>query len=233
MRKTMPLFLILLCFAFANASKFTISPQHLVFKVNTGERVGWVELTHSGRVPVAVELTVHERILNLDGALISDSTHVSDDFITYPTQILLYPGNKVKSQVVLKSKERINTDKAYILYAKEIPFNFPKEEEVEEKVSLGITMTMNYKTIIALETDKPGSLTFVSSQTLDSGKVEVIVENKSSGRVPVNRLYIRAGNKKITEFTGKVNSIMPGQKRRFIFEHDKALTEKEFRYGMD
>ncbi len=226
----MPLLLILLCFSFVGAS-FTISPQHLILKVNTGEKVGWVELTHTGKAPIAVELTVHERILDLDGNLINDSLRKSDDFTVYPSQILLYPGNRVKSQVVLKSKERINADKAYILYAKETPFNFSKENA--GKVSVGLSMTVNYQTIIALETDKPGSLKFVSSKALNYGNIEVIVENNSSGRVPVKRLYIMAGNKKITEFTGKENSIMPGQKRRFTLKHDKPLTEKEFRYDMD
>ncbi len=225
----MPLLLILLCFSFAAAS-FTISPQHLVLKVNTGERLGWVEITHAGKTPTAVELSVHERILDLDGVLINDSLRKSEDFTVYPSQILLYPGNRVKAQVVLKGKERINADKAYILYAKEVPFDFPNEEE---KLSINVSLTLNYQTIIALETNKPGSLKFVSSKALDSGKVEVIVENKSSGRVPVGRLYIMAGNKKITDFTRGVNSIMPGQKRRFVFEHDKPLKEKDFRYDMD
>jgi P pilus assembly chaperone PapD len=227
----MPLLLILLCFSLAGAT-FTISPQILVLKVNSGERVGWTELTHTGKAPVAVELSVHERILDLDGNLIGDSLPKSNDFTVYPSQILLYPGNKVRSQVVLKGKERANTDKAYILYAREVPFDFPKEG-AEEKLSIGISITINYQTIIALETNKPGSLKFVSSKALNDGKIELIVENRGSGRVPTDYLYIMAGNRKITEFTGKSSSIMPGQKRRFVFEHDKPLTEREFRYDID
>jgi len=229
----MPILLILLCLSLACANKFTISPQHLVLKVNSGERVGWVELTHIGRVPVAVELTAHERVLDLEGNVINAAMHISNDFMVYPSQILLYPGNKIKSQVVLKSKERIGTDKAYILYAKEVPFNFPQEESAEKKVSVGLSMTINYQTIIALETGKAGSLTFVSSKSISNDSIEVIVENKSSGRVSLSRIYIMAGGKKITEFTGKENSVMPGQKRRFKFKHNKPLTAKEFRYGMD
>jgi len=228
----MPLLLILLCFSFACAS-YTISPQRLIFKVNTGERVGWADIVNTGKVPIAVELSVRERILDLDGNLISDSLRKNEDFTIYPSQILLYPGNTAKAQVVLKGKERINADKAYILHAIEVPFDFPKEDVPETKISVGLSMTVGYQAVILLETNKPGSLKFISSKTLDSGKVEVMVENKSSGRVPTDRLYIMAGNKKITEFTGKGNSIMPGQKRRFVFKHDKPLTEKEFRYDMD
>jgi P pilus assembly chaperone PapD len=225
------IFIILIGVQAANAA-FAISPQHLVLKVNSGERVGWVELSHSGGVPTAVELTVHKRVLNLEGELVNDSLHKSNDFMIYPSQILLYPGSKAKAQVVLKGKEKITADKAYILYAKETPFDFPAEE-TEEKLSVGISMTVNYQTIIALETNKPGSLSFVSSKELDSGMVELIVENKSSGKVSTGSLYIMAGSKKISEFTGKGNSIMPGQKRRLTFKHEKPLTAKEFRYGTE
>lgn len=213
---------------------FTISPQHLILMVNNGERVGWVELENTGKFPIAIELVAQERLLDLDGNLNSAALKNSEDFTIYPAQILLYPGNKAKSQVVLKGKEKITKDKAYLLYAKEVPFNFPTEEGEEKKVKVGLLLKINFQTIIALETGKPSSISFVSSKTLDSGRVEVIVENKSDGKFHVNRLYIMDDYTKISEFiSGNTNSIMPGQKRRFVFKHDKAITEKEFDYGME
>jgi len=175
-------------------------------------------------------LTAHKRVLDLEGNLIGDSLLKVDDFMIYPSQILLYPGGKAKAQVVLKGKGNITADKAYILYAREVPFDFPAEEW-GGKINTDVSITLAFQTIIALETNKSGSLTFVSSKALDSGNVEVIVENRSSGRVSTENTYIMAGNKKITEFTGVGNSIMPGQKRRFIFKHDKPLTAKEFNWG--
>jgi P pilus assembly chaperone PapD len=227
MPKTSIQTLIILIAAVVAYAGFSISPQVLALKVNTGERVGWVELVHTGGTPIAVELTVHQRILNLDGEL--DSLPASDDFMVYPSQILLYPNGKAKAQVVLKGKEKIIADKAYILYAKEIPFDFPKEEE--EKINASFSMSVAYQTIIALETNRSGTLSFVSSKALDSGNVEVIVENKSSGRVSTSYLYLMADGKKITKFSGGGNSIMPGQKRRFTFKHSKPLSAKEFSWG--
>jgi len=231
MQKISPSIPIIFIIAQAVYAGFTIDPQHLIFKVNKGERVGWVELTHTGGPPIAVELTAHKRVLNLDGDLMGDSLLKVDHFMIYPSQVLLYPGGKAKAQVVLKGKERITADKAYILYAKEVPFDFPAEEWTG-KASTNISMTVAFQTIIALETNKSGSLSFVSSKALDSGYVDVIVENRSSGRVSTEYIYIMAGSKKITEFTNNSgNSIMPGQKRRFIFKHSKPLTAKEFNWG--
>jgi len=209
---------------------FTISPQTLKLQVNKGERVGWLELSNDGNSPVAVELSVHERILDLDGAVVQDSMRKIDDFVINPSQVLLYPGNKMQLQVILKGKEKIKTDKAYFIYSRRVPFNFPGEEK-PEGLKIGVSVNMAYNTIISLETGMAGSISFVSSKALDSGMVEVVVENKSSGRFITNNLYIMVGKKKITEFTGKGNSIMPGQQRRFVFKHDKPLTANEFNYG--
>jgi len=225
--------IILLAAAQAVYAGFSISPPILSFKINSGDRVGWVEVVHTDGPPIAVELTILKRILDLEGDIIEDSLLQSNDFTVYPSQILLYPGNKVKAQIVLKSKEKITADKAYLLFAREVPFDFPREELFGKKLDVKVSMKMAYQTIIALESNKPGSLTFVSSKALDSGYVEVIVENRSLGRVHTNYIHIMAGGKKITEFTGKGNSIMPGQKRRFTFKHNKPLTAKDFSWGIN
>jgi len=230
--KKISLLTILLAAAQAVYAGFSINPPVLSFKVNSGDRVGWVEVAHTGEAPVAVELSIHKRILDLDGNIINDSLLQSNDFTVYPSQILLYRGNKVKAQIVLKSKEKISADKAYILFAREVPFDFPKEE-IFGKFNVNVSMNMAYQTIIALEVNKPGSLTFVSSKVLDSGYVEVIVENRGPGRFSTSNIQLMAGGKKITEFTGKGNSIMPGQKRRFTFKHNKPLTAKDFSWGTD
>jgi len=211
-------------------ANFTISPQALSLYVNKGERVGWVELSNDGNIPVAVELSVHERILDLNGVIVQDSIRKVDDFVINPSQVLLYPGNKVQVQVILKGKGKITQDKAYFLDSRRVPFDFPSEEKTKE-LDVGLSMNIAYKTIIALETGRPGSISFVSSKALDSGMVELIVENKSLGRFVTTNYYIMVGNKKITEITGKGNSIMPGQKRRFVFKHEKPLTAKEFGNG--
>jgi len=234
MQKTsLSIIIILLAAAQAVYAGFTIDPPILVFKANSGDRVGWVEVANDDKTPIAVELSVHKRILDLNGELVQDSLLPSNDFMVYPSQILLYPGDKAKAQIVLKSKEKISADKAYILYAREVPFDFPREELFQKKLEVGLSMKIAYQTIIALETNKLGSLAFVSSKALDNGYVEVIAENKGSGRFPTINLYLTAGGKKITEFTGKGNSIMPGQKRRFTFKHNKPLTAKDFSWGTD
>lgn len=214
-------------------ANFMIRPFAVKLQVNKGEYTGWVELSpNQDKRPVAVELSVYERLLDVDGAE-KDTLIPNKDFVVYPSEVLLYPGEKAKVQVVLNNKTNLNMDKAYTLLAKEVKLPLPESENAENKVMIGITPLVNYHAVIALETGKPGSLSFVSSKSLDSGKVEVVVENKSSGRVPTEYLYLLIDNQKIVNFTGKNNSIMPGQRRRFVFKYSKSITAGELRFGTE
>jgi len=219
--------LFLLCLAsIAVHAGLSVNPSMIEIKVSRGEYSGWVELAHSGgNFPHAFELTVSERDLDLDGKVKSDQKTVKD-FTIYPSQILLTPGKKVKVQVIYKG-QKLETDRTYILNAKEIPLPAGQKEE---KLSMGLAVLVNYNIGILMDTGKPSSLTFVSSQALDSGKVEVLMENKSKGRFSLKNMKLYANGNKMLDF-GEVNSVMPDQQRRFVFNYHKPLTAAEVRFG--
>ncbi len=196
-------------------------------QVHRGEYIGYMEIVHNGgNYPHAVEIVVNERILDVNGNIEKTSVP-SKDFLIYPSQIVLYPGEQVKAQVLYRSG-KVEADKAYIVHTKEVPL--PKGHK-DAPVAMGLNVMVGYDTNILMDTGKPGSLSFVSSQKLDSGKVEVIMENKSNGRFKFDNAYLFAGKEKITDFTGKANSVMPGQKRRFVFKYNRPLSADEVRFG--
>lgn len=200
----------------------------LAMQINRGEYNGWVEVSHvSGERPHAIELVVRERILDLEGN-IKDTVVVNKDFVIHPSHIVIYPGETVRSQVVYRGKEKVNEDRGYVLFTREVPL---PEGHQNTKVTMGITVMVNYNVNILMDTKKPGSLSFVSLKTLDSGNVELIMENKSQGRFQLENVNIYAGGKKIHALAGQRNSVMPGQKRRFVFKYDIPLKHEEIRFG--
>jgi len=212
--------------AIAAHAGFSVNPFTLEINASRGEYNGWVELTHtSGNAPHALELTAKERDLDLDGKVKTDQKIVKE-FTVYPSQILLTPGKKVKVQVVYKG-QKIEADRAYLLDVKEVPLPTGHKEK---KLSMGLAVLVNYNVGILMDTGKPSALTFVSSKTLDSGKVEVIMENKSNGRFSLNNMKLYANGDKMLDF-GETNSVMPGQQRRFVFNYNKPLTAEEVRFG--
>ncbi len=219
----MPLLFILFLACLANAS-FNISPTVIKMRVSRGEYNTWAEIGHSSGNIVPVELIMYERIIDFDGN-IKDTIVPTKDFVINPSQILLSPNQKVKVQIVYRARQKVDTDRVYSLMAKERPI--PEGAEETSEATAGIVVLVNYNVPVALETGKPGILNFVSSKSLDSGKVELIMENKGKGRFSFEDMNLYVGKEKIAEFTGGKNSVMPGQKRRFVFKHPKPLKANE------
>jgi len=219
--------LFFICSAFIAAhAGFSVKPTIITVNVGRGEYNGWAEIAHvKGNFPHALELSVNERELDIDGN-VKNEQNPAKDFTIYPSQILLSPGKSMKVQVIYKGP-KIEADKTYILYIKEVPL---PEGQKDDKLTMGLAVRVNYNVGILMDTGKPPSLAFVSSKALDSGKVELIMENKGKGRFPLSNTKLYANGTKVLEFA-EVNSVMPGQQRRFVFKYDKPLTEKEVRFG--
>jgi P pilus assembly chaperone PapD len=206
---------------------FTIEPAVISFFADKGEKTAFIELVHTGGDPAAIQLSVLERKLDVDGKLIEEGLSPSSDFLVHPAQVILYPKERTTIQVQYKGKGKVTVDKAYTLFSQEVPIDVGMEDK---GVSMLVKMLTNYYTVIALETGKPGKLVFVSSKAIGGGKIEVLAENKGAGRVKTEMLTLIVDGKPIRVFTGKGNSIMPGQTRRFTFEWLRAVTEKEVKF---
>lgn len=220
-----------LCAVGAAGGAFVVEPAIITFDAAAGERIAWAEVKNVGDGPIAVELTVFERVLDLDGELDRKAQVPSLDFTVYPSEIIIQPGRKASVQFQYKRKERVTADKAYTLFSKEVLI--PLDEDEKEGVNVAVPTVLSYYTVVAFETGKEGRLTFVSSRALKDGMAELIVENRSGGRVAARNLAIKTDSDVIKNFTGVKNSIMPGQKRRFTFKYLRPLTSKEVKFIYD
>jgi P pilus assembly chaperone PapD len=218
----------LLLTAFYASAAFTIEPAVILMFADKGEKTVFVELVHTGGGPAAVQFSVEERVLDIDGVLVKEGGAKSAAFVLHPAQVILYPNERATVQVQYKGKGKVTTDMAYVLHSQEVPLNL---EEEESGVGMSVKMLTNYYTVLALDTGKPGKLVFVSSKSIGGGKIEVVVENKGAGRVKSDRIGLVVGGRAIRGFTGKTNSIMPGTKRRFTFEWPSPVTAKEVKFA--
>jgi len=210
------------------SAAFTIEPDLITFFADKGERTAFVELVHTGGDPAAIQLGVFERRLDIDGVVIKEGMVRSPEFVVHPAQVILSPKERATVQIQYKGKGKITAEKAYVLYSQEVPLDVAEEES--DGLNMSVKMLTNYYTVISLDVGKPGKLVFVSSKDIGGGKIEVLAENKGAGRVKMERLGLIVNGKTIENITGKGNSIMPGQTRRFTFEYPKAVTAKEVRF---
>jgi P pilus assembly chaperone PapD len=228
MRICKVLFFALFCVAGPVLGAFAIDPTIVVFNAAAGEKVVWVEVVNTGGGPVAVELSVFDRVLDLDGELDRGGMKPCNDFVIYPSTLILKPKERASVQIMYRGKERVAADRAYILFSNEVLL--PLEEDESDEIRVRLPAVVSYYNIISFETGKEGRLAFVSSRALEDGRIELIVENRSGGRVKTDNLAVKTADGLITDFTGTKNSIMPGQRRRFTFKGIKPPAAKEVKF---
>jgi P pilus assembly chaperone PapD len=214
--------------ASAARGAFTLEPAQIVFLADMGEKTAFVEIVHTSGGPAAVQLSVYDRVLDIDGKLVSGGMAASSDFIVYPAQVILYPGERQTVQIQYRAKKKITEDRAYVLLSQEVPIDVSEDSDGS---GISLKLLTDYYTLLALVTNKPGKLVFVSSKTLEGGKIEVIAENRGAGRVKMDDIGLVVGGKAVRDFTGASNSIMPGSRRRFTFEWPRAVSAKDVRFG--
>ncbi|MCL2220367.1 MAG: hypothetical protein FWC23_09415 [Chitinispirillia bacterium] len=217
---------------------FSLEPPVIIMKADMGENMAWVDLAHTAAdgAPVAVELVVYNREVDINGEPKVTNLIRSGEFTVYPAQLVLQAKQRVRVQIAYKAGHKVAADKAFVLHARQVPLPLSGEAE---SVQAALNTYMAYFTVIALETDRPGRLTFVSSRLLGEGTVEVIAENKSRGRVKPDEMVITIGagrnRERIRNFSGRKNAIMPGEQRRFTFSYPyrKALSAREVSFEID
>ena len=216
--------LFLACFASAN---FDVNPSAIKMKISRGEYNGWLDISNpDGKKPIAVELTMHERIFDLDGN-VKDTLIPNKDFVIYPSQILLSQKGMKKVQIVYRGKIKIDTDRVYSLLVQERAL--PEGQAEENEIRAGLAFRVNYNVSVLMEAGKPSDLKFVSSKVLENEMAEVIMENKGKGRFSFQDMNLYIGKEKITSYTGGKNAIMPGQQRRFVFKYPRTVKANEIR----
>jgi fimbrial chaperone protein len=211
-------------------ANFEVSPFVLRLHADQGQLSGWFEVKpNQDQRPVAVELTLFDRVLDINGVEDQNSRE-SKDLTIYPSQLVVYPGEKVKVQVVWAGASAPIADRAYTVLAKEVPVNL-NQPGTKDALELNFKTLVRYRCIVAIETGKKGNLSVVSTKKIDSANSEIVVENKGAGRIPMEGFRLLIAGKKYENFPGLANAIMPGDKRRFVLPISAPPAAADIHFG--
>jgi len=138
------------------ALAYTVSPNLVLLRSRGAESSGFIQLENKGAKPAAVEITIHEVHKDLDGQAISGKA-ADDDFIIYPAQLVMVPGDEVGVQVRWIGELALDAERAYTLVAREVPIPRKSGEESEPSVGIrvDITVLMNYEVRIYVALREP------------------------------------------------------------------------------
>ena len=166
--------------AWADAS-YQLTPSRLVLEPSGGRSAGSFQVRSTGNEPVAIEVRVTDRQMDPQGN--ETQTDAEDDFVVYPPQIVLQPGQVQTVRVTWLGDPNVAVEQAFRLITEQLPIDLGGPEETPT----GVTVRINalYRYVAALYVTPPGAQPNVvirqaSHQRID-GQDKLLLEFDNQG----------------------------------------------------
>lgn len=205
---------------------FTFTPMSQTIELARGQKEAQFLLDNPTSEPMAVVLTLAERIQKSDG---QEENPKTQELAIFPPQLILPPKEKRTIRVQwLGEKPKI--EKAFRVIAEQLPL---KVDGKKQKGS-GIKMLMRYKAALYVNPGDTEASVVIRSIVADPSGVTVTLENTGSQHRPLlNPKLIVTVNKKSVELSGQElkglagENILAGATRVFKVPAHSGLSGNE------
>jgi fimbrial chaperone protein len=127
----------------AQALAYTVEPSVLRFGVSGGDSSAFLRLSNRAAKPAAVEIVINEFDRDLDGRAVIGH-EADDDFIVYPAQMILMPGDETNVQVRWIGAAVSNVERAFTLTTREV--SIPRKDDEHSAAGDGVSINVNVLT---------------------------------------------------------------------------------------
>lgn len=230
---------------------YTVTPNSVTLRPVGGDSSAFLQLENKGTKAAAVEITINEHHKDLDGQTISGKD-AGDDFIIYPAQLVMVPGDEAGVQVRWIGGPALDAEQAYTLVSREVPIpRKPTGEELERAagIRVDVTVLLNYevrvyvtppgakpKVVVESVTERP-SLARDGPGEAESAQLEVILANQGTAHaslragslllVPLGPGGVLLKAQAVTVPAGEIPALTPhllaGERRRLLIPRPAGL----------
>jgi len=132
---------------------YQLLPSSLTLAPNGAQANGAFRVNSTGDEPVAIEISVTERQMDLQGHEVRPNAE--DDFVIYPPQILLQPGESQTVRVTWLGDPEPGYELAYRLITEQLPIELDEPEPTVTVPTIRIDALYNY--VASLYIAPPGA----------------------------------------------------------------------------
>jgi len=239
MRHTLKLIVLFLSFLLLSdiqpALSFQLLPISRTFSPTGSGSTQSYQVINDTQEKLAVEVSIVERQIDIAGQ--ESHKQAADDFLIYPPQILLNPGESQTVRVTWLGEPKPSKELAYRLIAEQLPINLGKPQDNQSQPVGAVKLLMRYlgsiyirptnvKQNVVLETVEP------LQGKNDEKQLAITLHNQGTAHAVLKNLHLQlsaAGQKLMVNLKGEqlaaMNNavILSGNKRRFIIPHPPEL----------
>lgn len=172
-------FILLLLLTPSLAHSFKLTPMVAQVAVSGKEARTSFQLENDSDKSVPIQVIVTKRVVDRAGK--EKYPPAGEDFLVYPTQVILSPGEKrtinVRYMAGLQGEHKI--EKAYRVIAEQLPL--PLGEGEAEKAQAGINVLLRYiAALYVTPADSQQKLEVESFKILPGGQLQITLDNQGS-----------------------------------------------------
>lgn len=199
-------------------ASFSITPQIITLDPSGRKSQQWVTIMHSrdNDLPMAIEVRILKREMDISGRVSHPSDETDEDFVVYPAQMILYPGEMQMVYVQWAGNAHPDNELVYSFIAENVPIELKSENEddgVRDKARVEVRTLVRYEGLIFV---RPPKVT--PDVVVESAHVEM----DEAGRPQLNVMLYNRGSAR-QKLQGMILNIVPVQ-------GDGSAIDKTVRY---
>lgn len=214
---------------------FKLEPISRVFEPAGAGATQSYQIINDTSEQIAVEISMAQRKMSLEGKETTEKA--DDDFLVYPSQIVLTPGGVQSVRVTWLGNPNPEKELAYRIIAEQLPINLKKPEPSEPQTITGSVKVMfRYLGSVYIRPKNAQSKVMISNVSQEKGadgkeQLAITFDNQGNRRAVLSELNLnltsQQGNQislKPEELEGVNNGvILAGNQRRFLIPWPKQL----------
>lgn len=184
---------------------------------------------------VAVQISMLSREMDLEGK--ERNAPAEDDFIVYPSQVLLKPKQVQTVRVQWVGKAKPEKELTYRILAEELPIDLTKEQPTGGAINANIKVVVRYLGSIYIVPKGAKADVILDSTASETGedgtrKLVIVFHNRGTARALLSglKLTLQSGGKTVELGAGDLKGVagenlLAGNKRRFVVSWPAELPE--------
>lgn len=139
------------------------------------------QVISTGDEPVAVEIHVTGRQVDIDGNEVQP--RAEDDFIVYPPQILLQPGESQTVRISWLGEPNPESELAYRIITEQLPIQLSQQAANATSATIAITALFRYVTSVYItpDTAEPNVILESASHQNENGQDQLVLQFHNQG----------------------------------------------------
>lgn len=198
--------------------------------VGEKQRKAVFTLFNEGKKPIAVVSEMTKRLINEAGK--ETNADASDDFMIFPDQLIIKPGEKRAVQVTWLGKRKLDVEEAYRFIAEQLPIDVQLGKK--RKKNSNIKILLKYRAAFYLTPKNAKASIKIENKNIlvNKGKFELSLINEGNKHELLRnyKLIVKGKNENVTlpfkdfkEVYGE--NLLAKSKRRFLLDVPKKLAK--------